>query len=81
MYTVDESLFGITGRVKGYNLIHKHQDKFNNSQEFDPLNNGWGIAYIFPVEYDPSYLYAEVDYTYRIDDFTSYRTESFNLTL
>ena len=80
MFAIDENSFGLTGRQKGYNLVHKHQDLFNKSQQFDPFNNGWGIAFMFLNNYDPSYIYGKVFYDYRDDDVTANITEKFNLT-
>ena len=81
MFAIDESSFGLIGTQKGYNLIHKHQDLYNKSIESDPLNNGWGIAFIFQIDYDPSYIYGEVTYIYRDGNVTSNTDERFNLTI
>ena len=81
MFAIDESSFGLAGMQKEYNLIHKHQDLYNKSIESDPFNNGWGIAFMFQIDYDPSYIYGEVTYIYRDDDVTSDKNERFNLTI
>ena len=80
MFTIDNNSFGPSGKNTGYNLIHKHQDRFNGTQEFDPLNNGWGIAFIFSRGYDPTYFYSEVEYYYINENDTTRIQELFGLT-